>query len=526
MKVLISDPLCPGGVDLLSAEPDIEVVQQVGLKPAGLLQIIGDFEALIIRSGTQVTREVIEAGKKLRVIGRAGIGVDNIDVPAATERGIVVMNTPEGNTITTAEHTISLLMSLARHIPQAYSCLKQSRWERKCFMGVELYGKTLGIIGLGRIGQEIAKRALALGMTVIAHDPYVTPQTLKKIDVALVPLEKLFKDADFITVHTPVTENTRHMINAETIAAMKPGVYLINCARGGIMDEQALYEALTSGQVAGAALDVFEQEPPGENPLLKLDNVICIPHLGASTKEAQEKVALEIAHQIISLLKKGWLINAVNTPSLSPETLALTKPYLVLAEGLGKLAAQLYPAPISDLKIKYTGAFFKEHSRPITNTILQEILKVNLKQPVNQVNAAFLAQKQGLKVEALPVDQEGDYTQLITLEFSSPAGAHTLAGTLLSNKQPRIIGIDQFKVEIIPEGYILIFFNQDQPMIIGNIGGLLGEKQINIAHMQFDREKPAGKAISVFRVDSRVNDSVLAELSQLPNIDQVKQVYL
>jgi D-3-phosphoglycerate dehydrogenase len=526
MKVLISDPLCPGGVDLLSAEPGIEVVQQTGLKPEELLAIIGDFDALIIRSSTQVTREVIAAGKKLRVVGRAGIGVDNVDVPAATERGIVVMNTPEGNTITTAEHTIALLMSLARHIPQAYGCLQKCRWERKCFMGVELYGKTLGIIGLGRIGQEIAKRTLALGMTVIAYDPYVNPEALKKLDVAPVSLEELFQRADFITVHTPVTESTRYMINAKSIAAMKPGVYLINCARGGIINEHDLYEALTSGQVAGAALDVFEQEPPGENPLLKLDNVICTPHLGASTKEAQEKVALEIAHQIISLLKKGILINAVNTPSLSPETLALTKPYLALAEALGKLAAQLYPQPISDLKLKYTGAFFEEHSRPITNTILQEILKVNLDQPVNQVNVAFLAKKYGLKVEVLPVDQAGDYTQLISLEFSSKAGEHTLAGTLLSNKQPRIINIDQFKVEIIPQGYILIFFNQDRPMIIGNIGGLLGEKQINIANMQFDREKPAGKAISVFKVDSRVSASVLAELSRLPNIEQVKQVHL
>ncbi len=526
MKVLISDPLCPGGVNLLSAEPDIEVVQQTGLKPEELLLIIGDYDALIIRSGTQVTREVIAAGKKLRVIGRAGIGVDNIDVAAATERGIVVMNTPEGNTITTAEHTIALLMSLARHIPQAYACLQQCRWERKCFMGVELYGKTLGIIGLGRIGQEIAKRTLALGMTVIAHDPYVTPEALKKLDVELVSQAELFKRADFITVHTPVTESTRYMINAKTIAAMKPGVYLINCARGGIMDEQALHEALTSGQVAGIALDVFEQEPPGDNPLLKLDNVICTPHLGASTKEAQEKVALEIAHQMINLLKKGLLINAVNTPSLSSETLTLTKPYLALAKGLGKLAAQLFPAPISDLKIKYTGAFFEEHGKPITNTILQEILKVVLDQPVNQVNAALLAQKQGLKVEELPVLQDGDYTQLITLEFTAQDGDHTLAGTMLSNKQPRIISIDQFKVEIIPEGYILIFFNQDRPMIIGNIGTLLGEKQINIANMQFDREKQTGKAISVFKVDSQVSASVLAELSRLPNIEQVKQVHL
>lgn len=526
MKVLISDPLCPGGVDVLSSTPDIEVTQQMGLKPEELLQVIGDYDALIIRSGTQVTSEVIEAGKKLKVVGRAGIGVDNIDVPAATERGIVVMNTPAGNTVTTAEHTISLLMSLARHIPQSYACLMESRWERKCFMGTELYGKTLGIIGLGRIGCEIAKRTLALGMRVIAHDPYANRQALQNLQVELVSLDELLGQADFITVHTPITDATRHIINAETLARMKQGVYIINCARGGIVDEKALYDALTNGQVAGAALDVFEQEPPGDNPLLDLDNVICTPHLGASTKEAQEKVALEIAHQMVNLLKKGIIINAINCPSLSSETLSLIKPYITLAESLGKLAGLLYPQPISKVSLKYTGEFFKEHGQPITSAILQEILRAGQTQPVNQVNALLLAQKQGLEIEEQQVDQTGDYTQAITLELKAQDGDHSLVGTLFGNKHPRIISIDQFKVEIIPQGYILIFFNQDQPGAIGNIGTLLGKNQINIASMQFDREKQGGKSISVFRVDSQVSASVLDELGGLPLVDQIKQVYL
>jgi D-3-phosphoglycerate dehydrogenase len=526
MKVLISDPLCPVGVDILQAEPGIEVVQQIGLKPAELMEIIGEYDALIVRSATQVTREIIEAGKKLRVIGRAGIGVDNIDVPAATERGIIVMNAPFGNTITTAEHSLSLLLSLARYIPQAYASLRQNYWQRKCFIGTELYGKVLGIIGLGRIGREIAKRALALGMIVIANDPFVNPQDVENINLELLPLEEIYKQADFITIHAPLNESTRYLINAKTLAQMKQGVYIINCARGGIIDESALYEALINGHVAGAALDVFEQEPPGDNPLLKLDNVICTPHLGASTREAQEKVAVEIAHQIINLLKKDIVINAVNTPSLSPEMLASIKPYISLAEGLGKLAGQLYPQPISQLKIEYTGQVFKKYHRPVTNTILQGLLKVNQTQPVNQVNAALLAKKQGLEIETSQVEQNMDYTQLITLKLETRDGSHQLAGTLLNNKQPRIISIDQFKLEIIPQGYTLIFFNQDQPGIVGNIGSLLGENQINIAGMQFGREKREGKAISVFQVDSQVSDSLLNKLAQLPFIDCVKQVHL
>jgi D-3-phosphoglycerate dehydrogenase len=522
MKVLISDPLHPSGVDILRAEPGIEVVQQVGLKPAELLQVIGDYDVLIVRSATQVTAEVIKAGRRLRVIGRAGIGVDNIDVSAATEQGIVVMNTPAGNTITTAEHTLSLLLSLARHIPQAYACLQEHRWERKCFLGVELYGKTLGIIGLGRIGRQIARRAQALGMVVTAHDPYVTPQAAG--DLELLSLEELYKRADFITVHTPLTDGTRHLIDAGALGRMKRGVYIINCARGGIIDEAALYEALLSGQVA---LDVFEQEPPAaDNPLLQLEQVICTPHLGASTKEAQEKVAVEIAQQVINLLKQGVVVNAVNTPSLSPETLTRIKPYLALAVGLGRLAGQLYPPPISQLRIKYTGPLFKEHSQPITNTILQEVLGATQHQPVNQVNAPWLAKKEGIEVTEQLSDQAGDYTQLVTLELRSRDGEHQLAGTLLGNQQPRIISIDQFKVEVVPQGYVLVFFNQDRPGLIGSIGTLLGENRINIADMQFGRKQPGGEAISVFRLDSEVPKPVLDRLAQLPLINRVRQVCL
>jgi D-3-phosphoglycerate dehydrogenase len=526
MKVLISDTLCPVGVDILRAEPGIETSQQTGLKPDELIRIIGDYDALIVRSATQVTREVINAGKRLRVIGRAGIGVDNIDVQAATEQGIVVMNAPFGNTITTAEHAMSLLLSLTRHIPQAYACLRRHCWIRKCFMGTELYGKTLGIIGLGRIGREIAKRASALGMIIVASDPYVAPQDVQNLNLKLLPLNDLYRQADFITLHVPLNESTMHQIDAKAFSSMKKGVYIINCARGGIIDEAALYQALTSGQVAGVALDVFEQEPPADNPLLKLDNVICTPHLGASTKEAQEKVAVEIAYQIINLLKKDIVVNSVNTPSISSETLTLIKPYIFLAEGLGKLAGQLYPQPIHQLKIKYSGQHFKEHKLPITNTILQEILKASQAQPVNQVNAAFIAQRQHIEIQELDADQNEDYTQYITLELKAQDGDHMLAGTLLSNKHPRIINIDQFKLEITLQGYILIFFNQDQPGIIGNIGKLLGEHQINIADMQFGREKRAGKAISVFRIDSKVSEPLLAELSGLPHIDWVKQILL
>ncbi len=526
MKVLISDPLHHSGVDILRGETDICVVEPTGLSEDELLKIIGEYNALIVRSGTKVTRKLIEAGVNLKVIGRAGIGVDNIDVGAATEHGIIVMNTPAGNTITTAEHTLSMLLSLARHIPQAYGCLQECRWERKCFMGVELYGKTLGIIGLGRIGREITKRVQALGMSVIAYDPYLRVEDAKTLNVEALSLAKLYEKADFITIHTPLTQKTKHLIDKEAISQMKEGVYLINCARGGIIDEKALYDALVSGQAAGAALDVFEQEPPKDSPLLGLFNVICTPHLGASTKEAQEKVAVEMAHQMLNLIKNGTIASAINTPSLSQEALAQIKPYIKLGQALGKLGGQLYSSGISKLRIKYTGTPFIKYSQPISNIILEEFLKGIQNKSVNQVNAAIIAKKQGIDIEEEYLEQTADYTQIINLEFCVDKKVHRLAGTLFNNKIPRIIGIDQFEVEIIPQGYILLFFNQDRPKIIGEIGTILGDNQINIADMQFGRQEPGGDSISVFRIDSQAPDSVLSQLAQLPNLSWVKQVYL
>lgn len=528
MKVLISDPLCPKGVKILEVEGDLLVEQRCGLTQEDLLGIIDGYDALIVRSGTQVTRELIEKGSRLKAIGRAGTGVDNVDIEAASERGIVVMNAPFGNTITTAEHTLSLLLSLAREIPQAYASLREGRWERKKFMGVELGGKILGIVGLGRIGKEIARRARGLAMEVLAADPYISLQDTEVQGLKLVELDELYAKADFITVHVPLGEKTWHLISEEAFAKMKPGVRIINCARGGIVDEQALYQAIKSGQVAGAALDVFEKEPPDkDNPLFSLENIVSTPHLGASTKEAQENVAVEIAHQVVQFLKKGIVVNAVNAPSLSYETLTVLSPYLELAEKLGKLIGQLTEGvPISSLSVSYAGVIPKTHSRPLTLSVVQALLAVREKRPVNIVNAPILARKLGLTLEENRLAEAGDYTNLILVQLNTSEGGRQVAGTLIGGKQPRIIQVDDFRLDVIPTGHILIFFNSDQPGIIGNIGNMLGENGINIAGMQFGRDKPGGRAISIFRIDSEVPEPALIKLGKLPHINRVMAVYL
>ncbi len=526
MKVLVSDALCPAGIQLLESFPEIKVDQNVGLKQDQLCQIIGDYDALIVRSNTKVTREVIEAGKKLRVVGRAGIGVDNVDVPAATERGIVVMNAPLGNTITTAEHSISLLMSLARMIPQASASLQQNRWERKGFMGVELYGKTLGVIGLGRIGREVTRRARALGMTVVAYDPVLEPKDAEPLGVRLVSLQELYPIVDFITFHTPLTEETKNLINRQTISQMKPGVRIINCARGGIVNEQDLYEAIASGKVAGAALDVFEKEPtPTDNPLLKLDQVVCTPHLGASTAEAQENVAVEIAHQVANMLIYGAVVNAVNAPSITAEAQQVLSPYLKLAASLGKLASQLTAEDASSLSIEYSGEIYKAYRRPVGIALLQAFLSMR-RPDINMVNTPAVAKQMGLKVEERMVEDDKDYTNLITVRLKSAQGEKLYAGTILSGDRPRIIRIEDFELEVIPKGYILIFFNQDRPGVVGNIGSVLGEEGINIAGMHFGRMGIGGQAITIFRVDTQVPPPVLERLTALPNINTLKQVQL
>lgn len=529
MKVLVSDSLSPKGIEILEQEPGIEVDVNTRLSPGELIACIGQYDALLIRSGTKVTEEVLAAADNLKVVGRAGVGVDNVDIAAASRKGVVVMNTPGGNTITTAEHTLSLLTSLSRHIPVADNSLRQGKWDRKSFKGVELVDKVLGIIGLGRIGKEIAVRAQGMGMRVIAFDPMISQEEAQKLGVEIFDLSEIYPQADFITVHTPLTDQTRHLINKQTIGLMKKGVYLINCARGGIIDEQALAEAIQSGHVAGAALDVFEQEPPSaDNPLIGLKEVVCTPHLGASTAEAQEKVALDVVKQVVSYLKNGIIVNAVNVPSLSPETQALLDPYIELGKKLGRLMGQLVNAAgnIEQFAIALEGNQLLEYADSLNNHILAGVLEYLCPEcRVNRINAQTLAGEKGIKI--LPPRQiEGDYANMILVELIADGKLRCAAATLLSNKSPRIIMLDGFKVEFAPSGYILILFNQDKPGIIGNIGTALGKENINIADMQFGRRTAKNEAISIFRIDSAVPEELLPQLAHLPHIHTAQQVYL
>jgi len=527
MKVLISDKLSPKGIQLFQEEEGIEVDVKVGMSSEELISCIGAYDALVVRSATKVTPEVQAAAKNLKVIGRAGSGVDNIDVAEASKRGIIVMNTPGGNTVTTAEHTISLLLSLVRNIPQATASMKERKWEKKKFMGMEILNKTLGIIGMGKIGTEVAKRAKGLFMKVIAYDPYISEEVARKLRVELVELEEVFKKSDIITLHVPKNSETTNLINRETIQKMKEGVRIINCARGGLVDEQALAEALKSGKVAGAALDVYDQEPPpADNPLLRLPNVICTPHLGASTEEAQDKVAIAVAEQIIDFLKNGTVRNAVNAPSIPVDVLLSIKPYVSLAENMGSLLSQISEGRMEKFTISYHGEVLNYNLAPITVAALMGLLKPILQETVNYVNAPILAKEREITVEETKETSTGDYTNLITLTLVTDKGVNAVSGTLFGKANPRIVKINGFEVEVQLTEKMLVFSNIDRPGVIGNIGSLLGQSGINISGMQFGREKPGGKAISVLNIDSRVDQAILKKLNTFPNVVSVKLVTL
>ncbi|RMD57853.1 MAG: phosphoglycerate dehydrogenase, partial [Nitrospirae bacterium] len=496
MKVLISDNLSKKGIDILR-DAGLEVDIKTALKPEELKSIIGDYDAIIIRSATKLNSGIINAAKKLKVIGRAGSGLDNVDINAATKRGIVVMNTPGGNTITTAEHAISLMLAMARNIPQATASMKAGKWEKKKFMGVEVYNKVLGIIGLGNIGTQVAKRAQALGMRVIAYDPYLSKDRARELGIELLDLKELLRRSDFITIHASLTEETKNLINKETIALMKDGVRLINCARGGIVNERDLYEALKSGKIAAAAFDVFEKEPPVDSPLIQLDNFICTPHLGASTSEAQENVAIAIAEQIVDYLTKGIIRNAVNYPSLPPETIEALEPFINLGERMGCFLSQLLEVPIKELVIEYRGEVSKLPLKPITLAVLKGVFTPILGEDVNYVNASLLAKERGVEVKEMTTENAGDYLSMIDLQIKGNGSIHNVSGVLHGKKEPRIIVLDGFPIEIVPEGEMLVIENIDTPGVIGSIGTLLGNKGINISRMQWGRQKPGGKAISI-----------------------------
>ena len=523
-KVLISDSISPKGVEILKSA-GLEVDVQTGMSPEELKNKIGKYHGLVIRSATKVTAEILAAAENLKVIGRAGSGLDNVDKAAATQKGVVVMNTPGGNTITTAEHAVALLFSVARLIPQASGSMRQGLWEKKKFMGVELYGKTLGIVGMGNIGGQVAKKALGLEMNVIAFDPFLNEEKAKSMGVQCVELEELWRRADFITLHTPLTPETKYLVNSKSIAMMKDGVRIINCARGGIVNEKDLMEALSSGKVAGAALDVFEKEPPAGNPLCTMEKVVCTPHLGASTKEAQENVAVAVAEQVADYLVGGIIRNAVNFPSIPPEQVPLLTPYLNLAERMGGFAAQVFEHGIKEISIEYRGEASGLNTAPVTISAVKGLLSPALGETVNFVNALVIAKERGIEVKEIKSGEAGDYRSMLSLRIKGERES-SISGTLFSRKDPRIIEVDGSPVEIIPEGTMLFMYNNDRPGLIGAVGTFLGARGINIARMFFGRESAGGTAISVVSVDSPLQPELIGELKKVPNILSVRQVVL
>ncbi|MDH3212800.1 MAG: phosphoglycerate dehydrogenase [Myxococcales bacterium] len=524
-KVLVTDALAPQGLAILEEARGIDVDYRPGLAPGDLLEAIADADALVIRSGTKVTADVIAAGKKLRAIGRAGIGVDNVDVPAATARGIVVMNTPGGNSVTTAEHAIALLISLARHIPQATASLKEGKWEKKRFMGLELYNRTLGVVGLGNIGRIVANRARGLGMKVIAHDPFIAKTAAQKLDAELVSFDDLLARADAITVHVPRTKDTIGLLGSEAFDKVRPGVLIINAARGGIVDESALAEALDDGRVGGAALDVYQQEPPAsDHPLVRHPKVICTPHLGASTEQAQVNVSIAVAEQVRDYLLLDIIGSAVNVPSISRELLAQVRPYLALGEKLGRFQGQLCPGSIEEIEIEYSGEASEVDVAPITIAVLKGLLE-SVTDQVNMVNAPVIAQEHGIKVIESKSNRILDFASAISTRVKGCVD-RLIVGAVFHGGQPRIVRIDDFMLEAIPEGPTLLLHNHDQPGVVGAVGEVLGDAGLNISRMQLALVRERGEAAMLVNIDSVPEAAVLERLRELPNMISAQLVDL
>jgi D-3-phosphoglycerate dehydrogenase len=526
MKVLVSDQLSELGIDLLRETQGLDVDFNPGLNPDELKSIIGQYDALVIRSATRVTSDIIEAANNLKVIGRAGIGLDNVDIPAASKRGIVVMNTPEGNTITTAEHTIAMMMALSRNIPQATASLKQGKWEKKKLKGRELFSKTLGLIGAGHIGRIVADRAKGMKMKVIVYDPYIKPEAIEKLDLQPVSLEDLLKQADYITVHTPKTDETTNLINKETIKRMKKGAMVINCARGGIVNEDDIYEAIKSGQLGGAAFDVFETEPPGQNKLMSLPNFICTPHLGASTTEAQDNVAKDVARQIILYLLQGTVKNAVNVPNISSELMTTLRPWATLTERLGRLQAQLSDSAILEVIIDYAGSISEYDVAPLTTATLKGLMAPILGDDVNFVNAPFIAADRGIKVVESKSRTSEDFSSLIKLTVKTLDAENIVCGAIFGKDMPRILRINDFRLEAVPEGHNLLIHNQDRPGAIGFIGAVIGKHGINISRMQVGEEKEKKQNVVLLTTSAVVGNEVVEELSEQEQVFSVRKIEL
>jgi D-3-phosphoglycerate dehydrogenase / 2-oxoglutarate reductase len=519
-RVLISDQMDPKAEQIFRERGcDVDVI--TGQTPEELAKILGQYDGLAIRSSTKLTKELIAVADKLKVVGRAGIGVDNIDIPAASVKGIVVMNTPFGNSITTAEHAIALMFALARQLPEANAQTQAGKWPKNDFMGVEVTGKTLGLIGAGNIGSIVASRAIGLRMKVVAFDPFLTPERAVEIGVEKADLDTLLGKADFITLHTPLTDQTRNILSAENIAKCKPGVRIINCARGGLIDEDALKVALDSGHVAGAALDVFLKEPAKESPLFGTPNFISTPHLGASTDEAQVNVAIQVAEQLSDYLISGGVTNALNMPSLSAEEAPKLKPYMALAERLGSLVGQLAHDNLTKISIEVEGAAAQLNIKPITGAVLCGLMR-RYTDTVNMVNAPFLAKERGLDVREVRHDREGDYHTLVRVTVATSQGDRSVAGTLFGNREPRLVEIFGIAIEADLAGHMLYIVNEDAPGFIGRIGTLLGENGINIGTFHLGRREAGGEAVLLLSLDSAIPQAVLDVAAKVPGVKVVK----
>jgi D-3-phosphoglycerate dehydrogenase / 2-oxoglutarate reductase len=524
MKILISDDLAESGIQKLRSMPEFQVDVRTKLAPEELCRVVMDYDALVIRSATKVTAEVIDAGNNLKVVARAGIGLDNVNIEAASRRGIVVMNTPEGNVVTTAEHVIAMMLALSRNIPQANTSVKSGKWEKSRFRGREVSHKVLGIIGIGRIGRVVADRAKGLKMNVIAYDPYISPEVIEKLGIKGVSLDELYAQSDYITIHTPMTKETRNLLSADAFKKMKKGVFIVNCARGGIVNEQDLGEAIRSGVVAGAALDVFSQEPPKDNPLLRLDQVVATPHLGASTDEAQENVAIAVAEQVTEYLTRGTIRNAVNAPSIDGAALAVLRPYLVLAERLGSLQAQITRGAIQEVNVVYIGEVTTVDTKPLTYSILKGVLTPILGDMVNFVNVPVVVKERNIKVTASSRDEAEDFTNLITVHVKTAEDANLVAGTMFGKKDPRLVRINDFRLEAAMEGNSLLIYNIDTPGTIGAIGTCLGRHHVNISMMDVGQVLERGQNIIFLRTDTPVPQNVIQELLSLDNVNVVQAI--
>ncbi len=525
MKVLVSDSLAEEGVSRLKTGADVDVI--TNLTPEELINKIKDYDALVIRSGTKVTADVINAAEKLKVIGRAGVGIDNVDVEAATKKGIIVLNTPGGNTISAAEHTIAMMLALARNIPQANAALHKGEWNRKKYTGVEFYNKTLGVVGLGRVGAEVASRMKSFGMQIIAYDPFVTEEKAKQMGLTLASLEDVLKAGDFITVHTPLTSETRNLIDEDEFKIMKSGVRIVNCARGGIINEAALARAVEEGKVAGAAVDVFTKEPPTGNPLVGPEKIIVTPHLGASTTEAQVNVAVAVADQILNIAKGGLPTNAINMPAISPETLAVMKPFMTLAEKMGSLAGQLVGSGFESLDLTYSGSLAEKDIRPVTISAISGLLGCLMgKGSVNFVNAQRILKEMGVKLVEGKTESANGYSNAITLLLTKKGETTIIKGTVSGNQETRIIQLNQYHTYIPTEGDLVLSVIEDRPNIIGPCCVVLGEGKINIGSMHVGRIAEGQPQLMVLSVDQMASDAIMKKLQSVPGVQSAKMVEL